>query len=268
MEVKDIISSGLLELYATGVASEQEAAQVLQWVKQYPEVADELAQIEAGMAMYAQATVLQPDPSVKDKIFARINEQETAKVVPLKNNGEENMAKVIPISSFWKNVAAAAAVLLIGSAVLNFIQYNKNGEIGKELAQNKQQLNELQDHAKLIEDNWRIVQSKYSQPVSVNGLPVSPDAQAKVFWMKNTGDVYVDPANLPEAPQGKQYELWAIVDGVPVNAGIIVTTKKGDQYNIQKMKGFGKVDAFAVSLEAVSSKPKEKPDLVMAVGKM
>ncbi|MBL0359250.1 MAG: anti-sigma factor [Chitinophagaceae bacterium] len=266
MEIKNIISSGLLELYATGLASEQEAAQVLQWVQQYPEVADELAQIETAMAMYAQANSVQPSPHIKEKIFATINEDAT--VIPLKNPGKKDKAPIVSISTFWKNVAAASVVLLLGSAVLNFVQYNNNGTLGKKLAQNKELVNNLQDQAKLMEDNWRIVQSRYSQPVTVNGLPVSPEAQAKVFWMKNTGDVYVDPGNLPEAPKGKQYELWAIVDGVPVNAGIIITTKKGDQYSIQKMKGFGKVDAFAVSLEAESSKPAEKPDLVMAVGKM
>lgn len=249
------------------MASGEEAAQVLQWAQQYPEVADELAQIEAGLAAYAQADLLHPSPSVKVNIFAQIN-QEHSRVDPLADNSRENSLPVVPISSAWKNVAAAAIVLLLGSAVLNMVQFNKKETIEKELAQNKQLVNSLQDEAKVMEDNWRVVQSKYSQPVTVNGLPVSPDAQAKVFWMKNTGDVYVDPSNLPQAPKGKQYELWAIVDGVPVNAGIIITTKKGDQYNIQKMKGFGKVDAFAVSLENESSKPADKPDLVMAVGKM
>lgn len=268
MEIKDIISSGLLELYATGLASPEEAAQVLQWVQQYPEVADELNEIEAGMAVYAKANAIEPDTSVKQKIFARINEQEPPKVVPLSTMVEESKTKVVVISSFWKNAAAAAVLLLTGSSVLNIVQYNRNGQIGKELDQRKEQVASLQERSKEIEDNWRIVQSKYSQPVTVNGLEVSPDAQAKVFWMKNTGDVYVDPTNLPEAPEGKQYELWAIVDGAPVNAGIIITTKKGVSYNIQKMKGFGKVDAFAVSIENLSTKPAEKPGVVMAVGKM
>ena len=54
MEINDIISSGLLELYAAGLASQEEAAQVLQWVRQYPEVADELAQIEASLALRSE----------------------------------------------------------------------------------------------------------------------------------------------------------------------------------------------------------------------
>lgn len=268
MEINDIISSGLLELYAAGIASEQEAAQVQQWVAQYPAVAEELDQIVAGLDMYASLTAIKPNAAVKEKVFARINDQEQARVIALPAAKENDNFKTVAISSAWKNAAAAAVVLLIGSAAFNIVQFNSNNKIGKELEQQKEMVSNLQEQRKEMNDNWQIVQSKYSQPVTVNGLDVSPDAQAKVFWMKNTGDVYVDPSNLPEAPEGKQYELWAIVDGAPVNAGIIITTKKGVSYNIQKMKSFGKVQAFAVSMENLSTKPAEKPGVVMAVGKM
>jgi len=267
VEVKDIISSGLLELYATGLASSEEAAQVLQWASQYPEVAEELTQVQAGLDMFANAQAIQPDPSVKDKIFARINEAETAKVVPFVNQKDEHVAKVIPISSFWKRVAAAAVVLLVGSAVLNISLYKKNNNIATELKQNQDLVSSLEDKSRSMETDLQVVQSKYSTPVALNGLETAPDAAAKVFWMKNTGDVYIDPSSLPGAPKGKQYELWAIVDGKPVNAGIIVTTKKGDRYVIQKMKTFGKAEAFAVTLENEKGNPTPKgPMFVM--GKM
>jgi anti-sigma-K factor RskA len=266
VDINDIISSGLLEMYAAGLANEEEAAQVMQWVGKYPEVADELHQIESGLSRYAQSQAVQPDASVKARIFARINEQQenTANTVA----GNKPQAAVISIAPFWRNVAAACALLLIGSAAMNVWLFNKNSSNETALAQNKDLLNNYQEQARLMEDNWHIVQSKYSHPVMVEGLPVAPEAQAKVFWMKDNGDVYVDPTNLPPAPAGKQYELWAIVGGSPVNAGIILTSQKGSRYRIQKMKGFGKVDAFAVSLEAASTHPAEKPAVVMAVGKM
>jgi anti-sigma-K factor RskA len=268
VEVKEIISSGLLELYATGLASSEEAAQVLQWAGQYPEVAEELNQIQAGLDMFANAHSIQPDPSVKDKIFARINEGETARVIPFVSSHDDHVTKVIPISSFWKRVAAAAVALLLGSAVLNISLYKKNNDITAELNQSQQLVNNLQDKSKAMENDLQVVQSKYSTPVSLNGLETAPDAAAKVFWMRNTGDVYIDPSSLPGAPKGKQYELWAIVGGQPVNAGIIVTTKKGDRYVIQKMKTFGKVDAFAISLEDESVSPKTTPTVVVSMGKM
>jgi Anti-sigma-K factor rskA len=268
VEVKEIISSGLLELYATGLASSEEAAQVLQWANQYPEVAEELNQVQAGLDMFTSAHSMQPDPSVKDKIFAKINETETAKIVPFENQKNDQFAKVIPISSFWKRVAVASVVLLLGSAVLNVSQYKKNNNIAAELRQNQQLVSSLEDKSKSMETDLQVVQSKYSMPVSLNGLEAAPDAAAKVFWMKNTGDVYIDPSTLPEAPKGKQYELWAIVNGVPVNAGIIITTKKGDRYSIQKMKTFGKVEAFAISREPESPNAAVTPTEVLMLGKM
>ena len=73
MEVQDIISSGLLELYAAGLTSNAESAQVQAWVKQYPEVAAELKAIELGLENYAQANAVAPAADVKDKLFAQIN---------------------------------------------------------------------------------------------------------------------------------------------------------------------------------------------------
>jgi anti-sigma-K factor RskA len=268
LEIKDIISSGLLELYATGLASAEEAAQVLQWLQQYPEVADELAAIEAGLALYAQGQVLPPSPSVKEKLFTRINDTgEQAKVVAMPTSpAQDNTGKIAP---FWKTAAAASVALLLGSAALNIIQYNKNAVVSTELEQSRSLVSQLEGKNKEMDQYLERVRDKYSTPVSLAGLKAT-DASAKVFWMKNTGDVYVDPANLPEPPSGKQYELWAIVDGAPVNAGIIISTKKGNTYNIQKMKSFGtvQVQAFAVSVEPQSTTPAVTPTEVYALGKM
>lgn len=84
--------------------------------------------------------------------------------------------------------------------------------------------------------------------------------------MKNTGEVYIDPGNLPEAPEGMQYQLWGIVDGKPVDAGMIVT-KKGNKYRMQKMKTFGKAEAFAVTLETMGGNPTPKGQMYV-MGKM
>lgn len=271
MEVKDIISSGLLELYAAGLASQEEAAQVLLWVQQHPEVADELAQIEASLAMYAQASGEQPAAAVKEKVFELINGEEGSKVVSVTNVNDKESVKVVRISSIWKYVAAAAIVLLTGSAVINLVQFNKNVEVNKQLQQSKQLANNLQQQNKAMDDYLEKVRSKFSTPVSLAGLTVS-DASAKVFWMKDNGDVYVDPSNLPALEKGKQYELWAIIEGnpAPVNAGIIITTKEGNTYSIQKMKNFAnaKVQAFAVSVEKENSTPAASPTEVFAMGKM
>ncbi|MEO7049022.1 MAG: anti-sigma factor [Ferruginibacter sp.] len=267
MEIKDIISSGLLEAYTMGLTSPEETANVQAWIKQYPEVAAELNSIEKTMESYAMAYAVEPGKDVKDKIFSKI---ET-------NHSVENYttsAKVYPINPFWKWAAAASIVLLIGSAVLNYVYYNKYTTINTAYQQTQQQIEDqnskiaqMNSDLNTMNNDMSVVQSKYSEPVALHGLEAAPDAGAKIFWMKNTGDVYIDPTNLPEAPAGKQYQLWAIVDGKPVDGGMIVQTKKGDKYQIQKMKSFGKAQAFAVTLETQGGNPTPKGTMYV-MGKM
>lgn len=267
MKPEDIISSGILELYAAGLASDQEAREVQQYIALYPEVALELRQIENSLESYALAGGIEPSTSVRKKIFERINEKEThpaeADAAPDSITG----AKIISVAPYWKYAAAASVVLLLGSIVMNIVQYNKSNDIAGNLQQTQQELAVLKEDNKAMEGDMQVVQNKYSKPVSLHGLEAAPNAAAKIFWMENTGEVYLDPSNLPEAPTGKQYQLWGIVDGKPVDGGMILTSKKGDKYRIQKMKTFGKVEAFAVTLEneAGNTQPKG-PMFVM--GKM
>lgn len=267
MEIKEIISSGLLELYTTGLASKEEEHQVELWAVQYPEVANELAQIEIGMENYSKSIAIQPHPSVKEKIFSRINEAGASPIISI-NSNVDRQKKIYSIS-FWNIAAAAMIILFLGSMAVNISLYKKNISISNLLASTNQNLQSIKDKNKEMEQDMQVVQSKYSMPVALNGMETSPDAAAKIFWMKNTGEVFIDPSNLPAPPSGKNYQLWAFVDGKPVDAGIIITIKKGDSYRIQKMKAFGKVEAFAVSLEEVKDIPNTSPQgPVMAMGKM
>ncbi len=250
MEAKDIISSGILELYVTGIASADEVKLVQQYAGEYSEVAAELVQIEESMEFYARSFAVQPDASVTDKIFARINgEDAKGKIVTFSNHSTAGSAKVIGVAYYWKFATAASVALLLGSMALNFSMYNNKNTADKNLHQTQQELALLKEDNKLMAGDMQVVQNKYSKPVSLRGLEAAPDAAAKIFWMENTGEVYIDPTNLPEAPAGKQYQLWGIVDGKPVSGGMILNSKKGDKYRIQKMKTFGKVEAFAVTLE-------------------
>lgn len=269
MNTNEIISSGLLELYAAGLASAEEAKQVQQWATQYPAIGEELSLIEETIEAYSLANAIQPDPSVKEKIFATINQLESTKIVTI-NSKEQEPVKVIAISSAWKKLAAAAVLLLIGSVAVNVSLYNKNNNVVNQLLNAQQTLAGLQEKNNNMTADMEVVQNKYSLPVSLTGLEAAPDAAAKIFWMKNTtGEVYIDASNLPDAPANKQYQLWAFVDGKPVSGGMIITTQKGSKYRIQKMKTFGRAEAFAVSLEDIKDKPGEAPlGPVFVMGKM
>ena len=123
MDKQDIISSGLLELHAAGLTSPEEASMVEQWLAEYPEVAEEYAAIESGLEAYATSNAVHPSPSVKEKIFERINADQNGRVVSMKNSPAAVMVNAVP--SIWRSAAAAAVLLLLGSVVLNLVHYNE-----------------------------------------------------------------------------------------------------------------------------------------------
>jgi len=267
VDQKDIISSGLLELYVLGIASEQETAEVIALCEQYPEIEAEIAAIELSLKSYAGLYAVKPAAAVKEKIFSQLNEGSYTR--------SEEPGKLVGISSFWKYAAAAAVILLIGSAILNVVYYSKYKDANKnyqaaviQKKSTEEQLAALEQANSEMKNDMGVIQSKYSEPMVLHGLEKAPDAAAKIFWMKNTtGEVYIDPSNLPDAPAGKQYQFWAIVDGKPVDGGLIVTSKKGDKFRIQKMKAFGKAEAFAVTLEPTGGMPQPTGDMYV-MGKM
>ena len=276
MELKDIISSGLLELYITGLASEEETLQVENWAEQHPEVKKEIEELQSVMERYALAQAIQPDEtlkekilsriqpdnSVKEKIFSRIqssNKQEPFSVIKTPEKNEN--AKIYSIPSYFKWAVAASVILLIGSLIFNYTFYNKYQNTSKDLQSAQQELQKQQQLAEGMNRDMDVMTDKNAMPVVLNGTEKSPDALAKIFWMKNTGDVYVDPRNLPQTPAGMQYQLWAIVDGKPVDAGMI-STEKGI-YHIQKMKSFGKAQAFAITLETAGGNPTPKGEMIV-----
>ncbi len=260
-----------------GLCSHEEAVQVEWWAKAYPEVKEELDAIGSAMEAYAMAEALPVQSDVKSKIFDAFA-KESAQVeatpvvtMPIENNSKntaDTTTVVRPILSKWKIMAAASVALLIGSAVFNYVTYNKLQETTAKLTETEQTLLAKNEALAEMDRNVEVVQDKNSVPVSLAGLPAAPTAAAKIFWMKNTGDVYIDASNLPAAPQGMEYQLWGIVDGKPVNAGMI-TTASGSTFKVEKMKSFGtaKIDAFAVTLETKGGKPQPEGEMYV-LGKM
>jgi anti-sigma-K factor RskA len=255
VEINEIISSGLLELYVTGSASQEERLQVEAWAEQYPEVKQELEEMEEAMEQYAISQAVEPGTDLKEKIMARIA---IPAAVTLSDSPHKEPAVIYAIPPLYKWAVAASIILLLGSILLNYTFYNKYKIASKDLQVAQQEMKKQQQLAQEMKGENELMRDRHAVPVVMKG---PGEALAKIFWMQNTGDVYVDPSNLPEAPSGMQYQLWAIVDGKPVDAGMI-TTEKG-VYHIQKMKSFGKAQAFAITLETAGGHPAPQGEMIV-----
>jgi cell division protein FtsB len=247
-----------------GISSQEENKIVEDHLQQFPELKEELNDIEMSLENYAQSNTLQPSPQVKEKLFNQLFSKDEV--------SENTEAPVFSINKryrrrlFYKFVAAAVCILLIGSIILNYSYYSKYHQLDGQLTIVQQKLDEQEKSNRAMSHDLNVMTNKNALPVVLNGTQNAPEAVAKIFWMKNTGEVYIDPSNLPNVPEGKQYQLWAIVDGKPVDGGMI-ETRKGT-YHIQKMKSFGNVQAFAITLEKAGGSPTPTMNEMIVSAKM
>ena len=253
MNVEEIISSGLLEMYALGNTTTEENTQVQALAAEYPAVKDELTKIEEALEQYAFSNAVQPKIKVQEKLFSQLNFTQNTT-----SNKAENTS-IFNISN-WKKLAVAASILFAASALFNIFIYKKYSDDLKELQAKNQKIESLKELEEEDEQEKKVVFSKYSLPLKMNGSELAPSADAKIFWLTNTGEIFLDGRNLPPTPTGKQYQLWAIVNGKAEDAGLIKSVD-GHTFKMQQMKTFGKAQAFAITLEVSGGvvASKEKP---------
>ena len=266
MSNKEYIESGILELYAAGALSPQERREVEQMLAQHKELRDELNQIEITMETFAQAHAKQPS---RDILAAVLSEVEKGK------EHETSTTKTIelnPVKSTTSNVirylAYAASLLLFVSIAINIYYYSNYQRVQEEMADMRDQNLRLADQNDVLQADYKklqsdmdIVKSPGYMAVTMKGMPISPSSIAIVYWDKANGNVYINANNLPAPEAGKQYQLWALKGGQPIDMGVF--DMNGD---MQLMKNIKDADAFAVTLEPAGGSAVPTLEFLYVVG--
>lgn len=261
MDIKAYISSGIIESYVLGLASEEEVS-ILNCVrKNNVEVEQAIAEAEKALEELADIQAMAMPVSLKEDIWNKLNaenlvafgdpsegketESSTIDHNIERNSGEELEAVIVPRKSY--NWAIAASVLLVLSVGANVLLYQQNNETKDKLTKTSASFDQQQASLTTLQDKWRLVQNPAIKTIPLKGVENKPDLHALVFWDQLSKAVYLNLEQMPVAPKGKQYQLWAMVDGKPVNAGVFPLDAKAD--GTSKMLDISKAQAFAITLE-------------------
>jgi anti-sigma-K factor RskA len=274
MDVKEYISSDILDRYVLGAVSDQEKKEVECMSHIYPEIKTALDGLQESVNNYVSSYLKTPPAALKSKIMAELDKatKESAKIIPLQETaaGQASSAKT------YKWLAAASVVLFILTAFLySDIRSKLNASqsetlsLADELQQIKEfsgkQINQLKSENTLMAANVVMFNNPSTKIIKMAGTEKkAPAAHATICWNIKTKEVYVGFSNLPPPPADKQYQLWAIADGKPVDLGMI--DKTTDTSAIQKMKVIEKAQAFAVTLEKNGGNPTPTLEEMYAVG--
>lgn len=246
MNIEEYISSGIVESYVLGQLSDAEMAEVTAMALKHPELKAEIELVEDTLLKYASKN---PPPALKGKIASKLSLNETS-IVSI----DQKKIK----TSRW--LVAASITLLIGSSIYNVILMNK-------LRSTEDQLSILNsDNEKFVKDfeaqsksygemaeQMAILMQPENKKVMLKGMELAPNALATVLWNQQSKDVYINVNDLPMPSDDKQYQLWAIVDGKPVDIGMLDMNPELPPFH--KMKSINGAQAFAVTLEKKGGSP-------------
>lgn len=265
MDIKAYIESGVIESYVLGMADDQERAELEQLSRQHPEIRAAIDAFELSLEQSALATPMRPAAHVKANIFNELADEfvttESAPVAKVVNMPSVNMG-------WLRFVAAASVILLVVSAATNVYFYNQFRTASAQyqalltektslLAQN----DALQAKGLDLYQGMQIMSDPAFTKVSMPGVKADENKLATVFWDKKNNEVYLLTNRLPQTSTDTQYQLWAIVDGKPVDAGMI------DACNgLCKMKNIKNASAFAITLEKRGGSPTPNLDQLQVFG--
>jgi len=301
MNIQAYIESGILEEYVLGTVSSQEKQEVECMSHIYPEIKAELLRTEDALEQYALKYQTPPPASLKESIFAQMNfdkvpgdveetqilaSSETVdNIIPITKKAEvlENKegAKVVTnvfdgpetrvLTPAWARFAVAACVLLALFAGWSGMQMKGLKTEVASMKSSNQELAFEMETVKKVYAYKEMLAGLYSSPefkvVKMTGIPAkSPESVVAAFWNQQTNEVMIDVQKLPPAPAGKQYQLWSIVDGAPVDIGMLDAEFQGKVLKMKHTKN-GSV-AFAITLEKAGGSPTPTMEEMYVMGKV
>ncbi|MCM4160618.1 anti-sigma factor [Antarcticibacterium flavum] len=239
MNVKEYISSGILELYVYGALTEEESAEVTRMMQKYPEVKTEVEEIEKALIELSAAAAPGDTESLIPAV-KRLSQQEIRTETSRKN---------------WSAYMgwAASLIFLVGL----FFMYYQNLELRRSLqavqvenAQIETQIANAREDAEKTRELLNVLRSRNIIQIPLEGQAPAPEAFATAYWDKENNVTYIDAADLPAPPQGMVYQVWSLKMQplTPTSLGLL-DSFEDDENKIFRLENINASEGFGITLE-------------------
>ena len=233
MDIKSYISSGIIETYVMGLCTPEEKKELESFRQQYPQLNEAILNFETELEKNLVRDATQTGIEMDNQILKALSSLSTP-VVDIKINLPKTKK-----TNWLKPLAAAAILLLALSMVFNYILYRKTRD--QQLA-----IKEKENYSPLPVADYNILKQSTITPVAMYGVAPHSICRCTLFWDKKTRKAFIIIHHLPMVEQNN-YQLWAMVDGKPVNVGLINEKIRGRFIEIQNVPAGA--TGFIVTLE-------------------
>jgi anti-sigma-K factor RskA len=256
MNVTEYIASGILESYVMGAVSDQERREVECLSSIYPDIRRELDQLSETLENYALLHSVEPPAFIKTKLLEQLDFEKPV---------QETIVRPMPVERTssptfrvtWIVAASMGLLLLLFSFfLLNQLRTNQKtlASVQTDNSNLQAQMRQLRDQQSRDQERLAVLQRPGVRVIELRGNEKAPAGDMLVYWNTQTKQISVDVKSLPKLPADKQYQLWSMVGGKPVDAGVFDADGSSPLFQ-QLNRTVGQADAFAVTIEKRGGSP-------------
>ena len=154
-------------------------------------------------------------------------------------------------------VAAVIGLLIVtaGASIwLSLRDANLSGEIAA-LRADTRQMNvekaQFEDHYARMQEQFTVMRNILTRRIELTSVAgnkiTAQDSYMLVYWNPATKKLMLADAHLPNLSPDQQYQLWALYDGKPIDAGVF--DYKDNAVSVGFQKDVPNAQAFAVTVE-------------------
>lgn len=218
----------LLESYVIGALDADELVSLEKHLSEGCERCDNILSSlsDVTINLARSAPEKEPSPLIKKKLFTHISSSE----VQIKSS-----------ASYGRKYAGWLSAAALGVGVIFVLL--RIGTLEDENLALRNRLLEMEDVTSLLS-------SPGMEFIDLRGIGPNERAFGKVVYDKNKGNGVVHMYQLPKTPEGMQYQIWVMWEGVPTSAGVFSVDEDG--IAVLKLTGLPdptKIASFDVTIE-------------------
>lgn len=233
-----ILEHGILEQYLLGELTADEQVQVERVLNIDTDLKNELDILEANFEKMAFENAINPPNQVKANLMQSIKASQT-KIIPLQ--------KANPYKTYLYIASSIAACLLIGT-IWMFSELNNTDQQLQIAEEQKASLLEdiqgLTSNLEYATKYFEIVNSTDTKQYILTGNDLAPNSKVISYVNHKSKSVIINTKELPKLDSEHDYQMWADVDGVMIDMGVI-----SKEASLLAMNYIDKAESLNITIE-------------------
>jgi anti-sigma-K factor RskA len=244
MDKKKILEDGLLEQYLLGELSHEQEILIQKVLNQDDDLRNIFEEIEQEFERIAFENAIPPPEKVKKALKSSVEStKENIQIRDITPFEKRNLFRSVRLA-----VAASLAFLF---AISSFWLYNRWQSSEENLNSLQEQTIALQERMMILEQNIEVTTQRYMTinnrnviPLLLKGNQTLPESRAVAYVNHETKSVLVNSQGLPPLDEDKTYQMWADVDGVMINMGLLPADA-----DLIPVKYIDRAESFNITIE-------------------